>query len=411
MQDCEICNPTTSGTCGANLTWEFIDGTLYIRGTGTMTNFANADAVPWAHLKDDITSVVIESGVTSIGYYAFSGCTSITNVDLGDTLKTIGNFAFNKCTSLTEVAIPDSVTTIGQSVFKDCTALETVTIGTGVKTIGNYTFYRCSSLDDVTIESMTATFGTTAFSSTAKNLTMYGYRESTAKTSAEEAGITYVVLDPIETNEPETNEPTPDTPIEADVIFTLADVSGKPGETIEVEITVDSTEELNSIALHTLTYDPSILTFKGFSDTGAIEAKCFLSSFDEDEGVITLALKEKQALTGKICKLVFEINPDIEDCTTKLGMSSLVKYGSTVISSGVESAEITVKTYVLADIDGNEEVDIDDALALFQYSMLPDIYPVTYPGDMDFTKDGKVDIDDALRLFQYSMLPDVYPIS
>jgi len=66
---------------------------------------------------------------------------------------------------------------------------------------------------------------------------------------------------------------------------------------------------------------------------------------------------------------------------------------------------------VKGDMTGEGVVNIDDALALFQYSMLPDTYPTIYPlDDLDFTKDGEVNIDDALLLFQYSMLPDVYPI-
>ena len=62
------------------------------------------------------------------------------------------------------------------------------------------------------------------------------------------------------------------------------------------------------------------------------------------------------------------------------------------------------------DITGDGTLNIDDALALFQFSILPDVYPVDYRWEMDFTGDGEVDIDDALRLFQHSMLPDVYPL-
>ena len=47
---------------------------------------------------------------------------------------------------------------------------------------------------------------------------------------------------------------------------------------------------------------------------------------------------------------------------------------------------------------------------LFQYSILPDLYPISYGGRIDFNYDGKIDIADALMLFQYSILPDLYPI-
>ncbi len=66
--------------------------------------------------------------------------------------------------------------------------------------------------------------------------------------------------------------------------------------------------------------------------------------------------------------------------------------------------------FLLGDITGDGSVDIGDSLALFRYSMLPDVYPIPYDGDVDFEKDGVIDIMDALRLFRYGMLPDVYPL-
>lgn len=67
--------------------------------------------------------------------------------------------------------------------------------------------------------------------------------------------------------------------------------------------------------------------------------------------------------------------------------------------------------YTLGDIDMNGAVDINDAMYLFQSSMLPEIFPDIYPGNADFTKNGSVDIEDALYLFQYTMMPDQYPLA
>jgi len=62
------------------------------------------------------------------------------------------------------------------------------------------------------------------------------------------------------------------------------------------------------------------------------------------------------------------------------------------------------------DLNGDKKLDIDDALLLFQHSILPDVYDMPYIGSVDFDENEKVDIDDALLLFQHSILPDVYPI-
>ncbi len=67
--------------------------------------------------------------------------------------------------------------------------------------------------------------------------------------------------------------------------------------------------------------------------------------------------------------------------------------------------------YTTGDINGDGLVEIADALLLFQHSLMPDVYPITYPGNVDFNYDDTLDISDALRLFQYSLMPDVYPIA
>ncbi|MBR5870370.1 MAG: leucine-rich repeat protein, partial [Clostridia bacterium] len=65
---------------------------------------------------------------------------------------------------------------------------------------------------------------------------------------------------------------------------------------------------------------------------------------------------------------------------------------------------------LLGDINLDGSVDIADAQLLFMHSMLPDLYPIDYTGNIDYTGDGAVDIADAQYLFMYSMLPDLYPI-
>ena len=76
----------------------------------------------------------------------------------------------------------------------------------------------------------------------------------------------------------------------------------------------------------------------------------------------------------------------------------------------LKAEEPEVPAQLLGDINLDGSVDISDAQLLFQYSMMPDFYPIGYKGNVDFNGDGNVDIADAQRLFQYSMMPDFYPI-
>ncbi len=68
------------------------------------------------------------------------------------------------------------------------------------------------------------------------------------------------------------------------------------------------------------------------------------------------------------------------------------------------------ETTIIGDIDNNGMLNIADAIALFRYSMMPDLYPISYSGSIDFTKDEIVNINDAILLFRHSMMPDLYPL-
>ena len=63
----------------------------------------------------------VTCSVTSIGNSAFSGCSGLTSVTIGNSVTSIGASAFNGCSGLTSVTIPNSVTSIGASVLKKAT--------------------------------------------------------------------------------------------------------------------------------------------------------------------------------------------------------------------------------------------------------------------------------------------------
>ena len=157
----------TSGTCGNNLTWALdAEGTLTISGEGAMTNYTVRNSVantPWYALRTGITSVVISSGATSIGSYAFRNCSAMTRITIPASVTTIGGGAFYDCDALTEVSIPASVTTIGESVFYSCSRLEKAAIPNGITSISKNTFYDCDALTEVSIPASVTEIGASAF--------------------------------------------------------------------------------------------------------------------------------------------------------------------------------------------------------------------------------------------------------
>ena len=157
---------TASGKCGKDVTWTYEDGVLTISGTGAMENYIDFDTIkdsPWEAYCSSIRSIVINEGVTSIGYYAFYCIGSLTSVTIPNSVTSIGQGAFYRCSSLTSVTIPDSVTSVGQEAFEDCSSLTSVIIPGSVVSIDKSTFYGCSSLTGVTISEGVTSVGNYAF--------------------------------------------------------------------------------------------------------------------------------------------------------------------------------------------------------------------------------------------------------
>ena len=118
----------------------------------------------YLYLDDkEITAPEIPDGVTSIGGFAFVGCTHFTSVTIPNTVTSIGEYAFERCSGLTAVSIPGSVTTIGNSAFYDCTGLTSITISNGVQTISRDAFRNCRGIVSLSIPNSVQSIESDAF--------------------------------------------------------------------------------------------------------------------------------------------------------------------------------------------------------------------------------------------------------
>lgn len=127
------------------------DGVLTLSGEGIMKNYSNKSAMPWYDYIDQIKSVVLEEGVTSIGAYAFYGMTELESIVIPEGVTTIGEYAFKNSTSLDNVVLPSTLTKIEDSAFFGCTSLSAIEIPEGIYTIWAYTFKNCTSLAEVSL--------------------------------------------------------------------------------------------------------------------------------------------------------------------------------------------------------------------------------------------------------------------
>ena len=119
-----------SGTCGAdggNLTWTLtFDGVLTVSGSGQMDQYYKTsvpifgrEKAPWYEYKTDITAVVIENGVTSIGECAFFNCYRIQTVQLPQSLNLVGDSAFDTDGTIGEVYYMASLSRFGSVAVKE----------------------------------------------------------------------------------------------------------------------------------------------------------------------------------------------------------------------------------------------------------------------------------------------------
>ena len=171
----EYCSGLTSITIGNSVT--SIGNFAFFRCTGltsiTIPNSVTTIGDAAFAYCSGLTSISIPSSVTSIGYGAFAGCTGLTSVkveagnkkyDSRDNcnaiIKTASNTLVAGCKTTT---IPSSVTSIEYYVFEGCTSLTSITIPSSVTSIGGWTFAYCTGLTSITIPESVTSIGTEAF--------------------------------------------------------------------------------------------------------------------------------------------------------------------------------------------------------------------------------------------------------
>ena len=134
-----------------------------------------------------LTSITIPNSVTSIGDQVFTGCSGLTSVTIPNSVTSIGVEAFSYCSGLTSITIPNSVTSIGSWAFNFCSGLTSVTIPNSVTSIGDRAFYFCSGLTSIVVSSGNTIYDSrnncNAIIETATNTLLFGCQTTTIPTS------------------------------------------------------------------------------------------------------------------------------------------------------------------------------------------------------------------------------------
>ncbi|MBP1645609.1 MAG: hypothetical protein H6Q16_1184 [Bacteroidetes bacterium] len=112
---------------------------------------------------DSLTSINIPNSITKIGNAAFGNCAGLTSIIIPNSVMSIGNQVFSQCINLTSITIPNSVTSIGDSFFAFCVGLTSVNIPNSVTSIGDWVFNGCTGLTSITIPNSVTSIGRGAF--------------------------------------------------------------------------------------------------------------------------------------------------------------------------------------------------------------------------------------------------------
>ena len=179
-----------SGYCGKdgeNIKWivNTVAGTLVFEGNGEMASYNYVGEQPWMGYKNNIKTISVGEGITSITNNAFANM-SFDSITLPTSLEALGTFVFQNCKELKQIELPGNIASIGGSAFAG-SGIESIKFPAGIKVIpsslclgcdklievelppeltgiGDYAFYLCSSLPSVTLPSTLASIGSNAFS-------------------------------------------------------------------------------------------------------------------------------------------------------------------------------------------------------------------------------------------------------
>lgn len=166
------------GEVSSNIQWKIedldedgLEDTLTISGEGDMPDYTSYEEEPWYAYRKTIRHLIIGDEITSIGSYTFmcnnlqsiewgsgitrigdftlSGCSTMQKLELPKNLISIGRYSFTFWTSLTELEMPNSLKILGDSTFSDCHNLTSVKFSENIEEIGRYAFGSCTKVKNI----------------------------------------------------------------------------------------------------------------------------------------------------------------------------------------------------------------------------------------------------------------------
>ncbi len=398
----------TEGSCGDGVTYSFNipNQTLTIsksgEGTGEMTDYSSI-TTPWHSYINNILNVEINSGVTSIGNYAFKDCKGLTSIYIPNSVISIGYAAFNWCTGLTSVTIPNSVTTIGSFAFASCSGLTSVTIGNSVTDIGYYTFDNCNNLTSVTVKRRKpVSIGSETFSNSS-NATLYvpeGSSEAYAAANYWKEFKEIVEIE-MENAEPKDDEPKDDEPKINDT-NTCGDgvtyVYTEANQTLTISKTGEGTGEMTDYTLDMTDYTLDVPWYSYAYDITNIVIEPGVTYIGDFAFFFCFGLTSVTVMSSEPVAMGSLAFSDSYNATLYVPKGSKEAYAAADYwNEFKEIVEIGTGDQTLGDANNDKAVDVADVVAIVNY-ILGEPDAGFNEAAADVNGDGKIDVDDVVAV-------------
>ncbi len=145
--------------------------------------------------NESLTSVDFSgaSYLNSIEMEAFSGCTSLSTVDIPYSVTALGESVFANCSSLQSVHLYANISNIPQMFFYNCQSLKEVYLPPYLKTIQKFAFGNCASLEYIEIPQSVTSIATSAFYN--DNVVLGVYKDTYAHQFAADNMLSYIIID------------------------------------------------------------------------------------------------------------------------------------------------------------------------------------------------------------------------
>ncbi len=190
----------------------------------------------------------------------------------------------------------------------------------------------------------------------------------------------------------------------------VSDVDCRPGETIEVFLSIPEATTIKTIGIPFIMYDNSILEL---IDGEWLLDTAIVSDWNTEELIGAMTFAENTVVSGNFIKFTFTVKDDAPEGTTNIlcamTLKQMVGNFEATIPHQTFGGFVTITHILPGDMDGNEAVNSNDVVFLLYHTLFPSMYPANQ--NSDFNHDGAINSNDVIFLLYHTLFPSMYPLS